>query len=65
MNRPFREHILACLADREWHHARDLVRGQASLGTLAAFVRVLRAAGYDIEQDGERERMRYRLRRPA
>lgn len=65
VNSPFREQLLARLADGAWHHARDLVKEQVSLGTLAAFVRVLRASGYDIEQDGERDRLRYRLRGPA
>lgn len=59
---PFRDQLLARLADGEWHDAQELVQEEASPGTLAAFVRILRAAGYDIEQDGEPDRLRYRLR---
>ena len=57
----YREQLLEQLADGEWHTADELLHPTFPRQGLEAFVRILRAEGYTIEEDGEGGQCRYRL----
>ena len=61
MTELYREQLLERLEDGEWHTAAELAHPTFPSQGLAAFVAILRAAGYGIEEEGAGGLLRYRL----
>jgi hypothetical protein len=61
MTIPYREQLLTALADGEWHAAAELAHPAFPREGLDAFVRILRAEGYRIEERSEGATRAYQL----
>ena len=61
MTAPYRDQLLERLSDGEWHYARDVAHPYSHPATVAAFVRILRASGYVIEEGYDDGQLRFRL----